>query len=82
MLDLKLLLSGMHLVRFTGLVLFWLNHCPTLDCVAQKISLLEKASKSAEEAARSTNGNFLTKLQAFRLWVVTEYMHEVGGGKE
>lgn len=47
-----------------------------------QIVLLEKAYTNAEEAARITQGTLTARLQAYRLWVVTAYMHEVrhGGG--
>ena len=42
-----------------------------------QVGLLETASKSAELAARTPYGSLETRLQAYRIWVVTSYMHEM-----
>ena len=42
-----------------------------------QVHLLKTAADSAKDAARARNGTFETKLQAYRLWVVTTYMHQV-----
>ena len=42
-----------------------------------QVGLLETAYKNAESAARTTHGTLATRLQAYRLWLVTSYLHEV-----
>ena len=42
-----------------------------------QVGLLETAYKNAESAARTTHGALATRLQAYRIWLVTSYMHEV-----
>lgn len=41
------------------------------------MGLLETAYKSAELAARTPYGSLEIRIQAYRIWVVTSYMHEV-----
>lgn len=41
------------------------------------MGLLAEASANAKRAARAIRGSLMTKLQAYRIWIVTEYMHEV-----
>lgn len=44
---------------------------------AAQVGLLAEASANAKRAARAARGSLMTKLQAYRIWIVTEYMHEV-----
>lgn len=41
-----------------------------------QVGLLETAYKNAELAARNMHGTLATRIQAYRVWVVTSYMHE------
>ncbi len=44
-----------------------------------QIDILNTASENARRAARHRNGNFILKIKAYRLWLATEYMHQVVG---
>lgn len=65
------------------LFLTLLQHCTngTLTRICEhggvQVGLLAEASANAKRAARAARGSLMTKLQAYRIWIVTEYMHEV-----
>ncbi|CAM9623021.1 unnamed protein product [Ascophyllum nodosum] len=47
----------------------------------KNVGLLEKAYTNAEDAARFRHGELSVKIQAYRLWIVTAYWHEVSTKK-